>query len=68
MPSTKGLKSGDLIIYNDGYTQFPAFIISITSTQKAQIKPLIDVNETFNTKYIINTYRKFMTIAWSAPT
>ena len=62
MPSTKGLKSGDLIAYDDGQRQFTAIIINVTSTQKAQVRPLIYVDNIFNPTRIINTYRKFMMI------
>ena len=55
------LKKGDVIVYNDGHTPiFQAIIVNITSTTKAQIRALKDVDNIFTTNRIINTYRRYM--------
>jgi len=59
---TKGLKKGDIVYYNDGHWKYNAIVINVTSTQKAQIRPLTHIDNIINPTYIINTYRKFMTI------
>ena len=61
--STRGLKAGDIVVYDDHNKNFKAKVIKVTSSQKAQIKPLTDVDDTFNTSNIINTYRSFMKIS-----
>ena len=58
--STRGLKSGDIVIYDDGNRNFKAKVIKVSSNQKAQIRPLINVDDMFNTNNVINTYRSFM--------
>jgi hypothetical protein len=60
--NTKGLKSGDIVQYVFGPYNFTATVVNVTSTTKAQIKPHSNVDTTFNTSNIINTYRKYMCI------
>ena len=59
---TQGLKAGDIVDYDDGKRQFRATVIKVTATTKAQIKPHSDVDDIFNSKNIINTYRLSMKI------
>ena len=60
--TTKGLKIGDKVLYDDGVLQFEAIVVNITSTTKAHIKALSYVNEIYNPHTCVNDYRKFMTI------
>lgn len=59
--STAGLKSGDMIYYDDGRHQFKATVIDVTSNQKAKIRPHIYTDH-YDPKYIYNDYRKYMEI------
>jgi len=56
-----GLKTGDIIIYDDGHTPiFRAVVVNVTSSTKAQIRALKDVDDIFTTNRIINTYKRYM--------
>lgn len=65
--TTKGLKPGFKVRYSDGRRDFDAVVIEVSSSQKAVIEALTDVDDTFNTRTKVNTYRKFMKIP-SGPT
>ncbi len=60
--TTKGLKIGDRVLYDDGILHFDAIVVNITSTTKAHIKALYYVNELYNPGTCVNDYRKFMAI------
>lgn len=62
MSSTRGLKAGDIILYDDGVVRFLATVINVTSSQKAQIRSHMHVNDLFQPQNLVNTYRKYMTI------
>ena len=65
--STKGLKVGDIVEYNNSGLKFNAKVLEVSSTQKAVIQALTDVDETFNTRNRVNTYRKNMKIIEELP-
>lgn len=61
-PDTKGLKAGNYVVYNDGRICFPALVIEVTATTKARIRPLEHVDDDYNPKHQVNTYRRWMAI------
>lgn len=63
--STKGLKNGDVVDYKYNGLQFTATVVNVTSSQKAQIRAHLPVNDYFNPSTVVNTYRKYMTIVKS---
>lgn len=61
MSSTRGLRAGDIVTYDDGEVKFTATVVKVTATTKAQIRAHTYVSELFNPQTIVNTYRKYMT-------
>jgi len=61
---TPNLKPGDFVLYRgpEYNNDMIAMVIKVTSSTKAQIKPLEYYNNMFNPNSIINIYRKNMTI------
>lgn len=66
--TTKGLKVGDTVDYNDGSLHLLGKVTNITSTMKAYIKAVSDVQGTgiiadlFKQGNSINSYRRYMKI------
>lgn len=61
---TTKFQEGDIIYFDDHSHKCVAEVVKITSTTKAQIRPLVDIGEIWNPNSIINTYRKFMTLRY----
>lgn len=60
---TKGLKTGDLVVYDDGRRpSFEAIVINIVSNQRAEIQALEDIDDDFNRKTSSIVPRRFMKI------
>lgn len=61
--ATAGLKTGNRVLYvEDGKYNFEAIVTGRVVSTKAMITPVVDVDDTYNTRKEVDVFRKHITI------